>query len=134
MRASSTWPDFCRSARSTQWRTQDFALAILVQVEIAERLFDGAVFGLLQAFGKFARKHVFLRFFGFHRRAEFRFDGILVLAKQARGVVEIDRRRPTGATCDSTTPSSRSTVELGPAARALGGNVVGFFAMELFYA
>ena len=69
-------------------------MEILVEVEIAERLFYGAVFGLLEAFGKFARKHVFLRPFGLHRRPELRLDGILVLAKQARGVIEVNGRRP----------------------------------------
>src|ERR1700722_19601687 len=65
----------------------------LVEIKIAERLFDGRVFGFLQAFGEFAREDVFFRFFGFHRETEFFFDAIALLAEEAGCVVEVDGRR-----------------------------------------
>ena len=54
----------------------------------------GRVFRLLQALGELAGQHVFLGSLGFDRSAEFRFDGIFMLAEMARGVVQIDRGRP----------------------------------------
>ena len=71
-------------------------MAGLIEIEIAQRFFDRTVFSFFQAFGEFARQQIFLGFFRFHRSAEFRFDGIDVLAKQAGGVFKIDRGRRAG--------------------------------------
>ena len=62
----------------------------LIEVEVAERLFDGRVFGFLQAFGKFAGQNVFLVSFSFHRRPELRFHSVLLLPKQTRRIVQIN--------------------------------------------
>ena len=53
---------------------------ILVEIEIADRLFDRSIFGLLQAFGELPGKHVFLRLLSFYGCPEFSFDGIGVLS------------------------------------------------------
>ena len=53
-----------------------------IEVEIAEWLFDWAVFGLLQALGKFTREDIFLRFLCFHGRSKLGFHGIGVVAER----------------------------------------------------
>src|SRR5215472_15077463 len=65
----------------------------LIEIEIAEGLFDGSVFGFLQALGKFSGENIFLGFFCFHRRAEFCFHRFALLAQKIGCVVEIDGRR-----------------------------------------
>ena len=64
----------------------------LIEIEIAERLFDGSVFSLLQALGKFSGENVFLGFFSFDGCAELRFDSFGLLAQEPRGIVKINRR------------------------------------------
>src|ERR1700722_12381972 len=67
-----------------------------IEIEIAERLFDGAVFGFLQAFGKFSGENVFLGFFGFDGGAKLCFDRFGLLAQESRGVVKINGRGRLG--------------------------------------
>ena len=62
----------------------------LIEIEIAQRLFDGAVFGFLQAFGKFPGENVFFGFFGFDGGAEFRFDGFGLPAQERGRIVQIN--------------------------------------------
>src|SRR5580700_1867540 len=64
-----------------------------IEIKIAERFFDGSVLGLFEALGKFAREDVLFRLFSLDRRAEFRFDGVRLLAQVPCRVVEVDRRR-----------------------------------------
>jgi hypothetical protein len=68
----------------------------LVEIEIAERLFDGAVFSFLQALGKFSGQNIFLRFFSFDGRAKLRFDGFGLLAQESRGIIKVNGRRGPG--------------------------------------
>ena len=72
--------------------TGAFRIRDSIEIEIAERLFDGAVFGFLQAFGKFSGEDVFLGFFGFDGGAELRFDCFGLLAQESRGIVKINGR------------------------------------------
>jgi len=74
----------CRSANTGALCIRD-----LIEIEIAERLFDGAVFGFFQAFGKFSGENVFLGFFGFDGGAKLRFDRFGLLAQEAGRVVKI---------------------------------------------
>ena len=69
-----------------------FCIRDSIEIEIAERLFDGAVFGFLQAFGKFSGEDVFLGFFGFDGGAELCFDRFGLLAQESRGIVKINGR------------------------------------------
>ena len=83
------------SGRGPSRRSADTgALCIrdLIEIEIAERLFDGSVFSLLQALGKFSGENVFLGFFSFDGCAELRFDSFGLLAQEPRGIVKINRR------------------------------------------
>src|ERR1700722_11842200 len=63
-----------------------------IEIEIAKRLFDWAVFGFLQAFGKFSGENVFLGFFGFDGGAKLCFDRFGLLAQESRGIVKINGR------------------------------------------
>jgi hypothetical protein len=72
--------------------TEALCIRDSIEIEIAERLFDGAVFGLLQAFGEFSGEDVFLGFFGFDGGTELRFDCFGLLAQESRSVVKINGR------------------------------------------
>src|SRR3984957_17101870 len=97
-----------------------------IEIEIAERLFDGAVFGFLQAFGKFSGENVFLGFFGFDGGAELRFDRFGLLAQESRGIVKINGRWRLGRRNVREDYSEFSIEsELRVAARAIGFK--GFF-------
>jgi hypothetical protein len=97
-----------------------------IEIEVAERFFDGAVFGLLQTFGKFSGENVFLGFFCFHGGPELRLDSFGLLAQEARRVVEINGRRRPGR-WDVREHHSEITIksELCVTARAIGFE--GFF-------
>jgi hypothetical protein len=64
-----------------------------IEIKIAERFFDWAVFRFLQAFGELARENIFLGFFGFHGCAEFCLDGFCLLAQEPCRIIEINRGR-----------------------------------------
>src|ERR1700722_20936342 len=78
-------------AQPSAERLRGARMAGLIEIEIAQRFFDRTVFSFFQAFGEFARQQIFLGFFRFDRSAEFRLDGIDLLAKQAGGVFKIHR-------------------------------------------
>jgi hypothetical protein len=65
----------------------------LIEVKIAQRFFDGAIFSFLQSFSEFAREDVLFGFLGLDRSAEFCFDGFGLRAQEPCGVVQINRRR-----------------------------------------
>jgi hypothetical protein len=72
--------------------TEALCIRDSIEIEIAEWLFDGAVFRFLQAFGKFSGENVFLGFFGFDGGAELCFDCLGLLAQESRGIVKINGR------------------------------------------
>jgi hypothetical protein len=55
-------------------------MGVLIEIEIAERPFDWAIFGFLQAFGKLAGENVFFSSFGFDGCAELCLDGVIVIS------------------------------------------------------
>ena len=42
-----------------------------IEIEVAQRFFDRSILGLFEAFGKFARQHIFFRSLRFDGRPEF---------------------------------------------------------------
>src|SRR5277367_538078 len=81
-----------RRGAKRSWKIPRSRIARLVEVEIAQRFFDRAVFRLLQTLGEFSRQHVFLRFFRFHGCAEFSFHCVHLLPQQRGSVVQVHRR------------------------------------------
>jgi hypothetical protein len=65
-------------------------VSTLIEIEIAHWLFDRAVFRFFQPFREFTREHVFFDFFGVHRCAEFRFDGVFLCPQETRRIIQID--------------------------------------------
>jgi len=97
-----------------------------IEIEIAEWLFDGAVFRFLQAFGKLSGENVFLGFFGFDGGAELRFDRFGLLAQESRGIVKVNGRwRPGRWNVRKHNSEFAIESELRVAARAIGFE--GFF-------
>ena len=90
-----------------------------VEVEIADGLFNGLIFRLFQPLRKFAREKIFFGPLGLNREAEFFFDSIVVLAEQAGGVIEVDRRRALGGFMGKDGAHFDVHSELGLAARTL---------------
>jgi hypothetical protein len=91
----------------------------LVEVKIAERLFDGPVFGFFQALGELARQHVFLGALGLDGGAELGFDGLCLVSEEPRRVVQIDRRRPHRGDVGEDDAEPAVDDQLGAAAGAI---------------
>jgi len=108
----------------------------LFEIEVPHRLLGRLVFGFLEGFLEFAIEDVFLLAFGFPGIAE------LVLAlracsarMRAASLISTSGAAFAGATCESTTESSGSTVSFDwqhGQVTSIGG--ADFFAMPLFYA
>src|SRR5579864_995453 len=64
-----------------------------VEIEIANRFFDGLILRFFQAFGELARENVFLGALRFDGLPELCLDTLGLLLEQARRVVKVNGRR-----------------------------------------